>query len=44
MFSVTIRGPEFNAFMLQVRQIGSDERRGVDQVVRVGDFVGMPAR
>ncbi|GIZ05282.1 reelin domain-containing protein [Caerostris extrusa] len=41
-FPVTIRGPEFNAFMLQVRKIGSDERRGFDQAVRVGEFVDFP--
>ncbi|XP_035223657.1 ferric-chelate reductase 1-like [Stegodyphus dumicola] len=39
---ITIRGPEFNAFMLQVRKIGSDERRGFDQPVRVGEFVSWP--
>ncbi|KAG8183765.1 hypothetical protein JTE90_002403 [Oedothorax gibbosus] len=40
---ITIRGPDFNAFMLQVRKIGSDERRGVDQIIRVGEFVEWPA-
>ncbi|XP_054724657.1 uncharacterized protein LOC129234647 [Uloborus diversus] len=39
---ITIRGPEFNAFMLQVRKIGADERRGYDQAVRVGEFVSWP--
>ncbi|GFY65607.1 reelin domain-containing protein [Trichonephila inaurata madagascariensis] len=28
--------------MLQVRKIGSDERRGFDQIVRVGEFVSWP--
>ncbi|GIY45971.1 reelin domain-containing protein [Caerostris darwini] len=28
--------------MLQVRKIGSDERRGFDQAVRVGEFVDFP--
>ena len=39
---VTIRGPEFNALMLQVRKIGADERRGVEQENRVGEFVSWP--
>ncbi|GFS95728.1 reelin domain-containing protein [Nephila pilipes] len=40
--TLTVRGPEFNAFILQVRKIGSDERRGFDQIVRVGEFVSWP--
>lgn len=40
---ITIRGPDFNAFMLQVRKIGSDERRGYDQPVRVGEFSSWPS-
>ncbi|XP_055937189.1 uncharacterized protein LOC129966695 [Argiope bruennichi] len=39
---ITIRGPDFNAFMLQVRKFGTDERRGFDQAVRVGEFVEWP--
>jgi len=39
---IIIRGPEFNAVMIQVRKIGADERRGFDQIVRVGEFVSWP--
>ncbi|XP_042898472.1 uncharacterized protein [Parasteatoda tepidariorum] len=39
--NITIRG-EFSAFMLQVRKIGADERRGVDKPARVGEFVSYP--